>query len=323
MYFQHHSERSVYADPDKTIGMTGKRKPRTVKIILREFSSGLKLLLFLIALFFVSRSNAQCSMCVTQDTGTSILIPGTGGRKPVPYPFVREADVMWSKRIWRTIDLREKLNHPYFYPETPHNGLSSLFDVIRCGVLNGCITAFDNPAMDDEFKMKMSAEAVANLLVEIDSMDVEDPNNPGTFTRVEQRTEINSPDVLAYWVKEDWFFDKQRSVMDVRILGLCPMATKKDPSTGAVMGFKPLFWVYFPQLRPLLVRQRVFLGKNFSMPTTYDDLFHERYFSSYIHKESNVFDRTINSYYSGLDVLLEGEKIKESISNFEHDLWHL
>jgi gliding motility associated protien GldN len=319
MYFHHPSEKSIYVGK----GLTGKRKSRAAKIIFSEFSAGLKLVIFLIALFFAFKANAQCSACVTPDTTSSILNPGIAGRKPIPYPHVREADVMWSKRIWRTIDMREKLNHPYYYPETPHNGLSSLFDLIKCGILSGCITAFDNPAMDDEFRLKMSAEAVANLLVQIDSIDVENPNEPGTFTRIAQRTEINGPDILAYWVKEDWFFDKQRSVMDVRILGLCPMASKRDPSTGEVMGYKPLFWVYFPQLRPLLVRQKVFLGKNFSAPTTYDHLFHERYFSSYIHKESNVFDRTINSYYTGLDVLLEGEKIKETILNFEQDLWHL
>ncbi len=317
MYFQH-ERKSIYRGKAET----GNRKSGLAKTIFSEFSSAIKLFIFLIALFFTVKANAQCSACVTPDSISSVLNPSIGSQRPIPYVHVREADVMWSKRIWRTIDLREKLNHPYFYPETPYSGLRSLFDLIKCGVLSGCITAFDNPAMDDEFKLKMTAEAVANLLVQIDSSDVEDPNNPGTFMRMEQRTEINSTDVLAYWIKEDWFFDKQRSVMDVRILGICPMATKTDPSTGAVLGYKPLFWVYFPQLRPLLVKQKVFIGKNFSAPTTYDHLFHERYFSSYIHKESNVFDRTVSSYYTGLDALLEGEKIKENISNYESDLWH-
>ncbi|MDQ3110443.1 MAG: hypothetical protein M3R17_11165, partial [Bacteroidota bacterium] len=152
-------------------------------------------MIFLIALFFAFRGNAQCSACVTPDTTTSVLQPAMNSRKPIPYPFVREADVMWSKRIWRTIDLREKLNQPYFYPETPHNGLRNLFDVIKCGVMNGCIMAFDNPAMDDEFRFKMSADQIENLLVQFDTIDVEDPNNPGTFTRMPQRTEITSSDV--------------------------------------------------------------------------------------------------------------------------------
>jgi gliding motility associated protien GldN len=301
----------------------GKEKVRVAGIIADEFSAGLKLLIFLLALFFAFRAKAQCGSCAAQDTSTSILNPGIGSRNPVPYPYVREADVMWSKRIWRTIDMREKLNQVYYYPEEPHNGLKNLFDLIKCGVMNGCVTAFDNPAMDDEFKFKMSVEQAANLLVDTEITDVEDPNNPGTYIKNTQITEINGSDVLAYWVKEDWFFDRQRSVMDVRILGLCPLATKKDPTTGEVLGFKPLFWVYFPQLRPLLVRQRVYLGKNFSIPTTYDDLFQERYFDSYIHKESNVYDRTINSYETGVDIILESDRIKEEISNFESDMWHL
>ncbi|HET6989983.1 MAG TPA: hypothetical protein VFJ43_01615, partial [Bacteroidia bacterium] len=151
-----------------------KEKVRVTGIIANEFSAGLKLLLFLIALFFAFRAKAQCGSCTPTDTSTSVLIPGTSGRNPIPYPFVREADVMWSKRIWRTIDMREKLNQVYYYPETPHNGLKSLFDLIKCGVMNGCVTAFDNPAMDDEFKFKMSAEQVANLLVDSEIVDVED-----------------------------------------------------------------------------------------------------------------------------------------------------
>ena len=102
MYFHHSSEKSIYVA--KTL--KGQRKPRTAKIIFSEFSAGLKLVIFLIALFFAFKSNAQCSMCVTPDTTTNILNPGIGARKPIPYPHVREADVMWSKRIWRTIDLR-------------------------------------------------------------------------------------------------------------------------------------------------------------------------------------------------------------------------
>jgi gliding motility associated protien GldN len=298
-----------------------KKEKALIGIIAKEILIAVKLFIFLVALFFTFHASAQCVSCVGNDTtGTpSVLNPG---RKPIPYTYVREADVMWSKRIWRTIDLREKLNHPLYYPENPHDGLKSLFDLIKCGLLNGCITAFDNPAFDDEFKVKMTAEQVANLLSAKDSMQVEDPNNPGTYTWVQTPVEINSVDIMAYWVKEDWFFDRNRSVMDVRIIGICPLTTKKDPTSGEVIGYKPLFWLYFPQLRPLLARQGVYLGKNYTARISYDDLFQKRYFSSYIYKESNVYDRPINSYETGIDALLEGEAIKETISNFESDLWH-
>ncbi len=290
-------------------------------VIAKEISIAIKLFIFLIALFFAFHSSAQCFSCTGYDTTGpgNILQPA---RNPIPYPYVREADVMWAKRIWRTIDLREKLNHPLYYPEEPHNGLKSLFDLIKCGLLNGCITAFDNPAFDDEFKVKMTAEQVSKLLIEKDSIDVEDPNNPGTYMRQEITNEITSHDIMAYWIKEDWFFDRQRSVMDVRIIGLCPLTVKTDPTSGEVLGYKPLFWLYFPQLRPLLARQGTYLGKNNAVRTSFDDVFQERYFSSYIHKESNVYDRSINSYATGMDALLEGEAVKEDISNFESDLWH-
>ncbi|HTL83210.1 MAG TPA: gliding motility protein GldN [Bacteroidia bacterium] len=295
---------------------------QTIRTAQYELRSALRIILFILLLFFASYVFGQTAPCINVDStgvGGSVMNPS---RRPVPYPYLREADVMWSKRIWRTLDLREKMNQPYYYPETPHDGLQSLFDLIKCGVMSGAITAFDNPAMDDEFKVKMDPAAVENLLVSKEVISVENPNAPGTYEEDTVVNEISSTDILAYWIKEDWFFDKQRSVMDVRILGICPMATKTDPSSGAVLGYRPLFWLYFPQLRPLLVKQGVYLGQNYAQRITYDDMFQKRYFSSYIHKESNVYDRTINQYETGVDALLESDRIKNEISNFESDMWH-
>jgi gliding motility associated protien GldN len=248
----------------------------------------------------------------------------TRTRKPIPYAHLREADVMWSKRVWRTIDLREKFNHPLYYPESRIDNRKSLFDVLKDAlIVDRNVRAYDNPAMDDEFKVKMSQAQIEALFVQWDSTNqVEDPNNPGTFILAPIKNELNSNNVKAYWIKEDWFFDKQRSVMDVRILGLCPLKEKTDPSSGEVIGYSPLFWVYFPECRPVFAMNEVYNPKNDAERRSLDDIFWKRMFQSYIRKETNVYDRTVSAYYIGLDALLESDRIKDDIFKMEHDLWH-
>ena len=130
---------------------------------------------------------------------------------PVGYAALREADVMWSKRIWRVIDLKEKLNMPMYYPVQPKVCLMSLFDVLKCAVLENDLQAFANPVFDDEFTAPMTKKEVMDLLVSWDSTHLsEDINNPGNMVVTPLKTEINSEEITQYWIKEDWFFDKER-----------------------------------------------------------------------------------------------------------------
>lgn len=241
---------------------------------------------------------------------------------PVHYPEIREADVMWSKRTWRVIDLHEKLNMPMYYPVKPKVCLMSLFDVLKCGILEGDLKAFANPVFEDEFTSPMTKDEVSKLLVSWDSTHMsEDLNNPDNMINTPIKTEITSEQITQYWIKEDWFFDRQRSVMEVRIIGICPLTVKKDPE-GEVIGSKPLFWVYFPEARPYLARAAVFNRWNDHERMSYDELFEKRMFSSLIYKESNVYDRSIAEYKLGEDALLESEDIKEDIFKYESNLWH-
>ena len=283
--------------------------------------------LFSIVLFLAIGASTSIAQCLpTSGINSPAPDPCKSNRIQRPFPmqvpFVRPADVMWSKRTWRVIDLREKLNLPLFYPNEPSVCLMSLFDVLKCAILNNDLTVFGNPIFDDEFTSPMTKIEVQNLLIQWDSThQSEDVNNPGQYIYTPQKTEITAANICQYWIKEDWFFDKQRSVMEVRIIGICPLIQKISES-GDVIGVKPLFWIYFPDARPYLAKAASFNSHNDSERMSYDELFVKRKFSSYVYKESNVYNRSIADYKRGVDALLESDDIKENIFKYESDLWH-
>ncbi len=245
------------------------------------------------------------------------LKENTPGRKVVPYAHLREADVLWSSRVWRTIDLREKMNQPLYFPEQPTAGRTSLFDAIIKGINNRTLLAFD----DESFTRQLTPEESINKLVTPKVLQQEDPDNPGQFFEKKDTVRKTSKDVLSYLLKEDWFFDKQRSAMDVRIIGICPVVKTFDEA-GAERSKEMLFWLYFPNCREVFANSETYNRQNDAERRTYDDIFWKRMFSSYITKQNNVYDRQISDYALSLDGLLEGEKIKDEIFTLEMDMWH-
>ena len=242
-------------------------------------------------------------------------------KSPVPYPHLREADVMWSKKYVRIIDLREKMNLPLYYPTEPIGDRKSLIDIIMEAVRSGEVTVYEARLMDDEMNNPTTlGEIDAKLGASIDSTWVTDPvTNQQILTVIENKA--NTPEIKQYLMQEEWYFDKKHSVMKVRILGLCPIRFYFNIETEKPEKSK-VFWVYFPDLRNTLVRNEVYNKYNDAHRISYDDLFMQRRFSSFIISQSNVYDnRQIIQYETGRMALLEANIIKEWLMNVEHDLW--
>ena len=245
-------------------------------------------------------------------------------KRKIPYPHLREADVMYMRRIWQVMDLQQKINHPYYFPIEKINDRKSLFDVIRDELEEDepSIVAYSLGAnLDDEFRNPMTPEDLNDVLYEKIERPVLDPDD--NITVIGTKVFLNpvvSEDITRYMLKEDWIWDKQRSERYVRIIGIAPM--KEEFRNDISIGYKPLFWLLYPECRDVFAEADVFNLFNDAQRRTYLDLFEMRYFSSYIVKESNVYDRKIREYAQGRDGLAEAERIKEELFILEHDLWH-
>ncbi|NVN94365.1 MAG: gliding motility protein GldN [Bacteroidetes bacterium] len=238
-------------------------------------------------------------------------------RKVVPYAPVREADVSWYTKIWREISFKEKMNQVFYYPDRSIRDRVSFMQMLMDAIKEGSITVYDN----DEFTKPLSFEDMNAQFERTDTIQVEDVDNPGVFNAKEVKRKIDITDIKTIRLKEVQFFDKQRSVMDVRILGICPLLQDRDEKGELKPAYMPMFWIYFPDARPVFAKTELYNPKNGAERRTFDDIFQKRYFSSFIIKEDNTYDRKISEFKTGLDALLEAERIKEYIFDLEHNLW--
>lgn len=241
-------------------------------------------------------------------------------RRFIPYTHLREGDVTWEKRVWRTIDIREKVNQPLYFPIDANISRISIMQLMTKYVLSGQIVAFS----DEEFLVPMEKSVMRDRMVQkADSVDQEQFDENGNSYTVKVAGAIDSTWIYENFceieLKEDWFFDKQKSTLECRIIGLGFNVLLKGKED---LGCNNYFYVYFPACRPFFAKHEVFNTRNDSERRTFEDIFWKRQFSSTIKKESNVYDRNIDSYSKGLDALLESDRIKGDIFRWEHDLWH-
>ncbi|MFQ3306051.1 MAG: gliding motility associated protein GldN [Polaribacter sp.] len=236
---------------------------------------------------------------------------------PIPYGYVADRDVLWSKVVWEFIDLNQKINLPYYFP-IDTSGVSSerrsLFHTLLKGLKQGKIK---EAYTDSFFTSKITQEEIKQRLVNVR----EENGYTDTFR-------IQTEDVAGYMIKGMWYFDKRQGELKYRLLALAPMG--KDVQTLGVQEIEDeelyeLFWVFFPSVREVLHDAKVFNPKNVSQPISFDHLLNARRFSAVIVREENIYgNRAIEDYVRGnsLFQLLEANKIKEDIRNREMDMWN-
>lgn len=245
-------------------------------------------------------------------------------RKPAPLPGIRESDVIWSKTVWRLIDLREKMNQQFYYPTSDIQGRTNLINLLLKGIKEGSITAFNASNDESEFKVPMTYDQVKQEFGASTKVTQRRNFETGQMEDVTIQQDMQTLEVKQLMVKEIWYFDKQKSTLQVRILGICPIRVyyRDEDKNQETLLRKKIFWVKYPEIRPLLAKNESLNFYNGARNFSFDDLFLTRRFDSYIVKEENIYNnRSIEAYALGEYAAKESDRIKNSIFNYEQDLW--
>ncbi|MDX1317160.1 gliding motility protein GldN [Xanthomarina gelatinilytica] len=250
--------------------------------------------------------------------------------KPLEYGYVDDRDIMFSKMTWERVVLDERVNFPLYYPVDTNNigkDRRSLFDVLWKNVKDGNI---ENIYDDSYFTTKRTLKDIKSAMSKVDTLDIGyEQFNADGYVDPEYivKRDITSYDISAYLIKGLWYFDKRQAELKYRLLGIAPAAPDVnfiDSDDEANKEPIPLFWVFFPDAREILHEAKSFNNENSAVPISYDHLLNSRRFNGYIYKEENVYgDRKVTEYISenALMQLLESDRIKEKIRDFELDMW--
>ncbi|RTY69040.1 gliding motility protein GldN [Flavobacterium sp. LB2P53] len=248
--------------------------------------------------------------------------------RPLSYGYVHDRDVLMGKTTWEIIDLNEKINFSLYFPvDTANIGSDrrSLYDVLTKAIKSGELTEVYT---DSYFNTKKSFKDIQASLTRIDTTDAgREQINAGNQISEEYilRQDLSAQDVTQYKIKGYWYFDKRQSELKYRLLGICPVTPDVYTMNSDQKDYIELFWVFFPAARDVLNDAKAFNDKNSAMPISFDQILNSRRFNSFIYKEENVYgDRSIEEYMkdNAQNQLLESDRVKEKIRNFESDMWN-
>ena len=248
--------------------------------------------------------------------------------RPLEYGYVDDRDVLWAKTTWEIIDLDERVNFPLYYPiDTVNIGSDrrSLFDVLLSSIKS---KKLKHVYSDSYFTEKRTLKDLSATIKKVDTTDYGiEQLNAGEAVSAEyiETRDLTAQDIAEYHVKGVWYFDKRQGELKYRLLGIAPVAPDVNFIDDEEPDLVPLFWVFYPHAREILHTAKAFNRKNTHRPISFDHLLNSRRFSSVIYKEDNEQgDRKVEDYINdnALLQLLESQRIKESIRDFEQDMWN-
>jgi len=291
---------------------------------------------FILLLVIALHSNNSWSQAnllnakVPQEVGMQVA----DNQSPIAYGYIDDRDVLWSKTIWEIIDLNERINFPFYYP-TINNGLlsnerKSLYRVLYDNIASGNITEIYSTSYFNESE-KLTFDDLTDILVSrnLSAEGISKSNAGEQVTEDDYDTyKIETDKIVQYRIKGTWYFNKRLGELKYRLLGIAPVAPDVSTLSQGPEAMKdalvPLFWIWFPNAREALANSNVFNTRNSSQPITYDHMLNSRRFNATIYREENVYeDRQVNEYIyeDALRQLLESERIKSVIRDFEQDMW--
>ena len=242
---------------------------------------------------------------------------------PIPWQTIREADVLWKKRVWREIDTREKQNLAFRYTGDEATGGGMFIEILIDAVKKGKVAAYST--YDDRFTSKLTKEQLMEQITpKSDTIEVEDPVTGQKYQKVVTR-DFSPQTITKYRIKEEWIFDRNQGKMVVRILGIAPVRDIYDEN-NIYRASMPMFWLYYPKIRQTLSEYEVYNPNNEVYRATWDEFFESRQFSSRVTKVSNALDQRFEDVYGTdprgkMEALYESQQNAQEIFNKEHDMW--
>ena len=247
---------------------------------------------------------------------------------PIPFPFLRESDIVWSTEIWKTINAEELFNQFFYFPYDEYNnfGKKSLAYILWDAMAANEIPIYE----DDDLLVPIDNLTFVERYTRADTLLLEigyDEDDNEIYQTVIRPKYFDGSEIFNYSLREVWFIGRQDTRQDSRRMALAPVKeTFRELPNGEVipLGNIPLFWVPMQNIlvRSLLVRYQAYIDDNSTLrQPSWDWIFLNQYYHAYITRESNPYNRKIQDYLTGEDAILESDYIEAKVFEIEDAMW--